>query len=183
MSTLVIVLGAGAALVVYGVKLYNALVTKRNGVQNAWSDINIQLKRRYDLVPNLVEITKGYKDYEASVLENVTKARVNAMSQDSVAGKTQAEQKLSGALNSFFAVAENYPELKASENFKKLQEQLATLESDIQSARRYFNASVREFNNAIQVFPNSLIAEAFKFKPSEFFDVEESEKDNIKILL
>ena len=183
MSTSIIVLGAGVVLVDYGVKLYNALVTKRNGVQNAWSDINVQLKRRYDLVPNLVEITKGYKDYEASVLESVTNARKNAMSQDTVAGKTQAEQKLSGALNSFFAVAENYPDLKASENFKKLQEQLAALESDIQSARRYYNASVRELNNAIQVFPSSLIAEAFKSKPSEFFDVDASEKDNVKVLL
>lgn len=183
MSTSIIVLGVGVVLVVYGVKLYNALVTKRNGVQNAWSDINVQLKRRYDLVPNLVEITKGYKDYEASVLESVTNARTNAMSQDTVAGKTQAEQKLTGALNSFFAVAENYPELKASENFKQLQEQLAALENDIQSARRYYNASVREFNNAIQVFPSSLIAEAFKFKASEFFDVDASEKDNVKVSL
>ncbi|MBP9727618.1 MAG: LemA family protein [Gammaproteobacteria bacterium] len=181
MSTSMIVLGAAVVLTVYGVKLYNALVTKRNGVSNAWSDINVQLKRRYDLVPNLVEVTKGYKDYETSVLESVTKARVNAMSQDSVAGKTQAEQKLSGALNSFFAVAENYPDLKASENFQKLQEQLALLESDIQSARRYYNASVRELNNAIQVFPSSLLAGAFNFKSAEFFDTDVGEKEVVKV--
>jgi LemA protein len=177
-----IAIGAGAVLLIWIIAVFNSLVRKRNRVRNAWSDIDVQLKRRYDLVPNLVETVKGYKGYEASVLENVTKARISAMNQSGgVAGRAQAEDMLSGALKSLFAVAENYPQLRASENFQKLQDQLSSLENDIQSARRYYNAAVRELNNAIQVFPASIVAGIFGFKQAEFFGTDESEKGAVKV--
>jgi len=177
-----IAIGVGAVLLIWIVVVFNSLVRKRNRVKNAWSDIDVQLKRRYDLVPNLVETVKGYKGYEASVLENVTKARTSAMNQGGgVAGRAQAENMLSGALKSLFAVAENYPQLRASENFQKLQDQLSSLENDIQSARRYYNAAARELNNAVQVFPASIVAGVFGFKQSEFFGTDESERGAVKV--
>ncbi len=176
-----IVIGIGVILLIWVIAVFNSLVKKRNRVKNAWSDIDVQLKRRYDLVSNLVETVKGYKDYEASVLENVTQARARAMSQSGLADKAQAENALAGALKNLFAVAENYPQLKASENFRNLQDQLASLENDIQSARRYYNAAVREFNNAIEVFPASIIAGIFGFKQFEFFGAEENEKETVKV--
>ncbi|MEK7511751.1 MAG: LemA family protein, partial [Patescibacteria group bacterium] len=132
---------------------------------------------------NLVETVKGYKEYESSVLETVTNARTSAMNAESsgVAGREQAENALSGALKSLFAVAENYPQLKASENFQKLQDALSAIENDIQSARKYYNATVRELNNAIQVFPASIVAGAFGFKQTEFFGADESEKTAVKV--
>jgi LemA protein len=176
-----VAIGIVAILLVWAIAVFNSLVGKRNRVRNAWADIDVQLKRRYDLVPNLVETVKGYKGYEASVLENVTKARTNAMNQSGAAGKAEAENTLSGALKSLFAVAENYPELRASENLRKLQEELSSLESDIQSARRYYNAAVRELNNAVQVFPASLVAGILGFKQSEFFGADENEKVAVKV--
>lgn len=183
MPYLWIAIGVGAVLLIWIVAIFNSLVGKRNRVKNAWSDIDVQLKRRYDLVPNLVETVKGYKGYEASVLENITKARTSAMNTQggSVAGRAQAENMLSGALKSLFAVAENYPQLRASENFQKLQDQLSSLENDIQSARRYYNAAVRELNNAVQVFPASIVAGIFSFKQSEFFGVDEGERGAAKV--
>lgn len=168
-------------MLIWVVAVFNSLVRKRNRVRNAWSDIDVQLKRRYDLVPNLVETVRGYKVYEASVLENVTQARIGAMSRDDVGSRAQAESALSKALKNLFAVAENYPQLRASENFRKLQEQLSLLENDIQSARRYYNAAVRELNNAVQVFPAAIVARIFGFKPLEFFGVEEGEKDTVAV--
>lgn len=176
-----IIIGVGAVLLVWVVAVFNALIKKRNRVKNAWSDIDVQLKRRYDLVPNLVEVVKSYRDYEASVLENITKARISAMNQGTLANKAQAEDALSGALKSLFAVAENYPQLRASENFQKLQDQLSSLENDIQSARRYYNAATRELNNTIQVFPASLIAGVFGFKQAEFFGADKNEQDVVKV--
>lgn len=177
-----IVIGIIAVLFLWIVGIFNSLVGKRNRVKNAWFDIDVQLKRRYDLVPNLVETVKGYKGYEASVLENVTKARTSAMNQGgNMVGRAQAENMLSGALKSLFAVAENYPQLRASENFQKFQDQLSALENDIQSARRYYNAAVRELNNAVQVFPASIVAGVFSFKQSEFFGVDEGEKNPLKV--
>jgi len=176
-----IAIGVVAILLIWVVAVFNSLVGKRNRVKNAWADIDVQLKRRYDLVPNLVETVKGYKEYEASVLENVTKARANAMSQNSVAGQAQAENMLSSTLKSLFAVAENYPQLRASENFQKLQDQLSSLEDDIQSARRYYNAAVRELNNAVQIFPANIVAGIFSFKQAEFFGADESEKSAVKV--
>lgn len=170
-------------MLIWIVSVFNSLVGKRNRIKNAWSDIDVQLKRRYDLVPNLVETMKGYKGYEVSVLENVTKARTSAMNTQSgsAAGRAQAENMLSGALKNLFAVAENYPQLRASEIFQKLQDQLSLIENDIQSARRYYNATVRELNNAVQVFPASIIAGIFNFKQSEFFGADEGEKSSIKV--
>ncbi len=178
-----IVIGIGAALLIWAVAVFNSLIVKRNRVKNAWSDIDVQLKRRYDLIPNLVETVKGYKEYEASVLENVTKARVSAMNLQSggAAGRAQVENMLSNALKSLFAVAENYPQLKASENFQKLQDQLSSVENDIQSARRYYNATVRELNNAVQVFPANIVAPMLGFKQSEFFCADESERGAVRV--
>lgn len=183
MSYLWIIIAIIAVLVLGVIALFNSLVGKRNRYKNAWSDIDVQLKRRYDLVPNLVETVKGYKEHEASVLEKVTLARANALGVQSndLAGRAQAEDMLTGALKSLFAVAENYPQLRASENFQQLQAQLAALENDIQSARRYYNAAVREFNNAAQVFPANLLAGVLGFKPAEFFGVAENEKEAVKV--
>ncbi len=174
-------IGVGAIVLVWVIAVFNSLIRKRNRVKNAWSDIDVQLKRRYDLIPNLVETVKGYKEYEAAVLENVTNARVSAMNQNDLVAKAQAENMLSSALKSLFAVAENYPQLRASENFQKLQEQLSAIENDIQSARRYYNAAVRELNNAIQVFPANVVAGIFGFRQAEFFGADENEKDVVKV--
>lgn len=171
----VLVLGLGVVMV------FNSFIFKRNRVSNAWSDIDVQLKRRYDLIPNLVATVKGYQTHESVLFEQVTEARTNAMKQTNVAGKGQAEDSLSGALKSLFAVAEGYPELRASDNFKQLQEQLVALENDIQSARRYYNAAARELNTAVQVFPASLVAKLFNFKPAEFFGLEAGEGGAVNV--
>ena len=183
MPTMLIFMAVGVALLVWAVAVFNSLIRKSNRAKNAWSDIDVQLKRRHDVVPNLVETVKGYQGHEASVLDNVAKARAGALNAQGggVADRAQAENMLSGALKSLFAVAENYPQLRATENFQKLQDQLSSLEDDIQSARRYYNAAVRELNNAIQVFPASVVAGMFGFKPSEFFGADESERDAVKV--
>lgn len=178
-----IIIAFAIVLLIWAIAVFNSLIRKNNRVKNAWSDIDVQLKRRYDLIPNLVETVKGYKDYEASVLENVTKARtgaINAQNSGAVS-RSQAENILSGTLKSLFALAENYPQLRASENFQKLQDQLSSLENEIQSARRYYNASVRELNNSVQIFPASIIAGIFGFKQSEFFGADESEREAAKV--
>jgi len=178
---LLIPIGLVLIFVIWVISTFNSFIVKKNRVKNAWSDVEVQLKRRYDLIPNLVETVKAYKEYEASVLENVTKARINAMTQTHLPEKAKAENELTLALKTLFAVAENYPNLKASENFKQLQDQLSAIENDIQSARRYYNAAVREFNNAIQVFPANILAGIFGFKPEEFFEAEEEEKEPVKV--
>lgn len=182
MTLTIIIIAVIALLVVWIIAVFNSLIGKRNTVKNAWSDIDVQLKRRYDLVPNLVETVKGYKNYEASVLEKVTEARTRAMSaQANPQTRAKAENAFSDALKSLFAVVENYPDLKASANFQQLQTELSSLENDIQSARRYYNAAVREFHNTIQVFPNNIIAGMFGFKESEFFGADEQEKESVKV--
>lgn len=181
MTSWIILIVVVVVLVLLLVSVYNSLVRKRNRVKNAWSDIDVQLKRRYDLVPNLVETVKGYSGYEAAVLEDVVKARGGAMSAGGLAQKAEAENMLSGTLKTLFALAENYPQLRASENFQKLQGELSALENDIQSARRYYNAAVRELNNAVQVFPANIVASMLGFKQSEFFGAEEGEKANVKV--
>jgi len=177
-----ILLGALAVLLGWGVAVFNGLVQKRNRVRNAWADIDVQLKRRYDLVPNLVETVQAYKGYEASTLEKVTTARTSAMAAPgNAARKADAENELSGALKTLFAVAESYPELKASENFRKLQDELSSLENDIQSARRYYNATVRELNNAVHTVPSNIIAALFNFKEEGFFGADENEKGPVNV--
>lgn len=159
------------------VSIYNKLVRLRNTVKSSWSDIDVQLKRRYDLVPNLVETVKGYASHEKSVFENVTAARSKAMQAATPAEKAQAENAFTATLKSLFAVAEAYPELKASTNFTQLQNQLSELENTVQDARRYYNAVVREFNITIESVPSNFVAAMCGFKQEEFFELGEPEAE------
>jgi LemA protein len=156
--------------------LYNSLVKLRVMAEGAWADIDVQLKRRYDLVPNLVETVKGYAAHERGTLEAVVDARSRAMSAQGPAARSAAEGELSGALKSLFALAENYPQLRAAENFGQLQSSLASIEDAIQNARRYYNAVVRDLNTKIQQFPSNLVALSFGFRPREFFEAGDTER-------
>lgn len=182
MSVLTIVLIVLAVIAAAIVIMYNGLIRSRNRVDEAWSDIDVQLKRRHDLIPNLIETVKGYAKHEKTVFENVTKARTAAMGAQTVAEKDKTENMLSGALKSLFAVAEAYPDLKANENFGKLQDELTDTEDKIQASRRFYNGNVRDFNTKIQVFPTNLFAQMLGFKAYEFFEVEnEAEKEPVKV--
>jgi LemA protein len=161
------------AIIVILIALYNSLIRSRNRVDEAWSDIEVQLKRRYDLIPNLVETVKGYAKQESSVLENVTKARTMAMQAGSMEEKLKDENMLSGALKSLFAVAESYPDLKSNTNFLQMQSDLTDTEDKIQASRRFYNGTVRDYNTKLQVFPTNLFASMFGFKVREFFDIDE----------
>jgi LemA protein len=166
-----------AVLVVVGIFLigmYNSLVQLRVRCDSAWSDIDVQLKRRHDLIPNLVETVKGYAAHEKGTFENIAKFRSQAMQATTPEGKAVAENQLTGALKSLFAVAENYPELKASEQFTQLQGSLSETEDSIQNSRRYYNAVVRDLNTKIQVFPTNILAGMFDFKPRQFFETTEA---------
>jgi len=156
--------------------VYNSLIKSRNRVDEAWSDIDVQLKRRYDLIPNLIETVKGYATHEKEVFQKVTEARAKAMGAKGVEEKGEAENMLSGALKSLFAVAEAYPELKASDNFAKLQDELTDTENKIQASRRFYNGNVRDFNTKIQIFPNNIVAGILGFKKYEFFQIENEEE-------
>jgi len=162
------------ALVVIVVGIYNSLVRLRVQTDNAWADIDVQLKRRYDLIPNVVETVKGYASHEKSTLENVIKARNAAMSAQGPAAKAEAENILTGALRQLFALAEAYPQLRAVESFTQLQNTLGQIEEAIQNARRYYNAVVRDLNTKIQMFPSNLIANLFAFKTREFFELADA---------
>lgn len=170
--TLLIILGLIAVIVFAAVAIYNKLVRLRNTVKSSWSDIDVQCKKRYDLVPNLVEAVKGYASHEKSVFEKVTQARSMAMQAHSPAEMAKAENMIRDTLKSLFAVAEAYPELKANANFQQLQSQLQELENNIEYARRYYNAVVRDYNTLIESFPSNLIASQFKFQKEEFFELE-----------
>jgi LemA protein len=159
-------------IVLWAVLAFNGLISKRNRTQEAWSDIDIQLKRRYDLIPNLVNTVKGYATHESSAFENVSKARAAAMGATSLADKGQAEATLAGSLKSVFAIAEAYPDLKANQNFIDLQNQLTDTEDKIQAARRFYNGNVRDLNTAIQTFPGNMIAGTFHFSKMEFFQLD-----------
>ncbi len=168
-------LGLGVAVVVVGLAvavLYNRLVMLRNRVENAWAQIDVQLKRRYDLIPNLVETVKGYASHEKETLERVIQARNVAMSASGVEQQGQAENMLTGALKSLFALAEAYPDLKANQGFLKLQDELSATEGKIAYARQFYNDSVMSFNTAIQSFPTNLIAGMLGFGAREYFEVE-----------
>jgi len=165
-----IVLGV---IVLWLIFTYNGLITSRNRVDEAWSDIEVQLKRRYDLIPNLVNTVKGYASHESGVFEKVTQARTAAMNAGGMPDKLQRENLLSGALKSLFAVAEAYPDLKANQNFMQLQSDLTDTENKIQAARRFYNGNVRDFNTKLQVFPTNMIAGMLNFKSREFFDIDE----------
>lgn len=161
------------ALVILAIIIYNGLVSSKNRVDEAWSDIEVQLKRRYDLIPNLVETVKGYAKQESSVLENVTKARTMAMGAGNMQEKLKDENMLSGALKSLFAVAESYPDLKSNTNFMQMQRDLTDTEDKIQAARRFYNGTVRDYNTKIQTVPINIFASMFGFKVREFFDIDE----------
>jgi LemA protein len=172
MGTFAIVAAVAAAVVLYGISVYNKLVRLRNASDSAWSDIDVQLKKRYDLVPNLVETVKGYAAHEQSLFQKVTEARTSAMKASGPAETGPAENQFRETLKSLFAVAEAYPDLKANQNFVHLQGQLKELEDNIESARRYYNAVVRDFNTATQQFPGNLVAGRFQFASRDFFELE-----------
>ena len=181
-STLLIVLVVIAILGFGLIGIYNGLVKLKNKAEEGWSDIDTQLKRRYDLIPNMVETVKGYAKHESSTLEEVTKARNMAMSATTPEQKAQAENMLAGTLKTLFAVAEAYPELKANQNFMDLQATLKEVEEHIQLSRRYYNATVRDFNTKIEVFPNNLLAGMFGFTKKQFFEIENAaERENVKV--
>lgn len=167
------------------ISMYNGLIRLKNRVEEAWSDIDVQLKRRYDLIPNLVSTVKGYASHEKETLENVISARnmaMNAEQSGNAKELQQAENQLSGTLKSLFALAENYPDLKANTNFLELQKELSDTENKIQAARRFYNGNVRDFNTKIQVFPNNMIAGMLNFSSKEFFEVENSEeRKNVEV--
>lgn len=173
MTTIYIVIAIAVVVIFWLIASYNRLVTLRNRAKEAASDIEVQQKRRYDLIPNLVETVKGYMMHEQTVFQKVTEARARAMGATSAADKAGAENMLTGALKSLFAVAENYPELKANENFGKLQDELTDTEDKIQASRRFYNGNVRDLNTSIERFPTNVIAGMFSFKPMEFFDIDE----------
>jgi LemA protein len=163
-----------AVIIIWLGLTYNGFVSLRNRAKEAWSDIDVQLKRRYDLIPNLVETVKGYAAHESGVFEKVTEARTRAMGAGTLKDKAQAEDALSNTLKSLFAVSENYPQLRASENFQKLQDELTDTEDKIQAARRFYNGNVRDLNIKIESFPSNLVASIFSFVKMEFFEVQEA---------
>ncbi len=182
MISLLIALGLLVLLAFYAIAIYNKLVKLKNLVAEAWSGIDVQPKKRYDLIPNLVETVKGYAAHEKETLENVTKARTAAQQATTVEGQQVAEKNLSGALMNLIAVAERYPELKANTNFLELQATLQTVEGDIEKARRYYNGNVREQNTLIESFPSNIVANLFGFVKSVFFELDNPvEKQNPQV--
>ena len=180
MAALFIVLGLVVFVALWLVLLYNGLIRSKLRVDEAWSDITVQLKRRVDLIPNLVETVKGYAKHEKGVFEQVTKARSAMMGAKSVDETAKADNMMTGALKSLFAVAEAYPDLKASDNFKHLQEELVDTEDKIQASRRFYNGSARDLNIKIKTFPTNIFAGMLGFKVREFFEVEEAEQQVIQ---
>ncbi len=172
-TSVIIILAVLAVVLLWAVAAYNRFVRLRVRAEESWRDIDTQLKRRWDLIPNLVEIVKGYATHEREVFERVTEARAHAQAATTPKEQEAAEAQLRGAMVNLFAVAEAYPQLKANENFLQLQSSLGEVEDAIQKSRRYYNAIVRDFNTAIQVFPGSLVAGIFGFKPREFFALED----------
>jgi len=171
-------------VIIWIIAIYNGFVRLRQRVREAWSDIDVQLKRRYDLIPNLVETVKGYAKHESAVFENVTKARAAALSGGGAAHeRAEKENMLTGALKSIFAVAEAYPELKANTNFIELQRELSDTENKIQASRRFYNTNVMELNTSVESFPGNIIAGTFGFKKEEFFDLDETpaQREPVKV--
>ncbi len=186
MQALYVFLAAMAVLALWLIAVYNGLIRSKNRVDEAFSDIDVQLKRRYDLIPNLVETVKGYMTHEQGTLTKLTEARTAAMAMHdkkdaTIAQKEEAENMLSGTLKTLFAVTENYPDLKASQNFLQLQDEISDTENKIQAARRFYNGNVRDFNIKIEVFPANIVANSLGFKKYEFFQAEAGEKENVKV--
>ena len=178
-----IALGIIVALVLFLIYKYTGFVVFRTRADEAWADIDVQLKRRYDLIPNLVSTVKGYATHESEAFEKVSEARSKAMQAGSIEEKGQAENALTGTLKSLFAISESYPELKANTNFLQLQNELADTENKIQAARRFYNGNVRELNIKIETFPGNLIAKMFKFMKKDFFELEQDsiEKEPVQV--
>jgi len=180
-TVLWIILAVVVIIILWIISAFNGLVTLKNRTKEALSDIDVQTKRRYDLIPNLVETVKGYAAHESGVFEKVTAARASAMNAQGTAAKEQAENALSGTLKSLFAVAENYPDLKASQNFLDLQNELTDTEDKIQAARRFYNANVRDLNTKIESFPANMIAKSFGFAEMELFQTADAEKQPVAV--
>ena len=176
-----IVLGIIVLVILWLAGTYNGLIKLKNRAKEAWADIDVQLKRRYDLIPNLVEIVKGYAVHEKEVFEKVTEARTRAMGAETIKEKGEAENFLSGTLKTLFAVAENYPDLKASTNFLELQRELTDTEDKVQAARRFYNGNVRDLNIQIESFPANLVASILGFRKMDFFEIGEAERETTKI--
>ena len=179
--SLIIVVAVLVVLILFVALSYNRLVVLKNRAQEAWSDIDVQLKRRYDLIPNLVETVKGYASHEKEVFERVTEARAKAMSATGLPEKAKAENVLSDTLKTLFAVSENYPQLQAAQNFLELQRELTDTEDKIQAARRFYNSNVRDLNINIESFPSNMIAGVFGFKKMELFGMDEAERGPVKV--
>jgi len=178
---LYIILGIVAVIALWIIAAFNGFVTLKNRAKEAWSDISVQLKRRYDLVPNLVETVKGYASHEKQIFENVTQARASAMSAQGMKDKAVAENQLSETLKSLFAVSENYPDLKASTNFLELQREITDTEDKIQASRRFYNTNVRDMNIKVESFPDNIIAKTFGFKQMELFEIADAEREPVKV--
>ncbi len=176
MTAVIIVLALVAAVVLFVVSIYNSLIKLRNQVKNAWSQIDVQLKRRHNLIPNLIETVKGYMTHERDTLENITKARSQAVQAEGVGDKAKAEGELTSALGKFNLVVENYPDLKANQNFLSLQEELTSTENKISFSRQSYNDQVLFYNNKIQMVPSNIIAGMFKFNEEEFFEIEDEKE-------
>ncbi|MFA7685685.1 MAG: LemA family protein [Candidatus Gracilibacteria bacterium] len=181
MSGLIYALLAVAIIAAFAVGLYNSIITLKNKCEEGWADIDTQLKRRYDLIPNLVETVKGYAKHESGTLEKVIEARNIAMKAETPQEKEKAESAITGALKTIFALSESYPDLKANQNFLDLQKTLKEVEEHLQLSRRYYNATVRDFNTKLEVFPNNVLAGMFKFTKRDFFQANEGEKENVKV--
>lgn len=180
--TLIVILAIIAVIAVWVIGTYNGLITTRNKVKNAWSQIDVQLQRRFDLIPNLVETVKGYMKHEEGTLTKVTELRSSYMNAGSVKEKAELDSELSGTLKTLFAVAESYPDLKANQNFSELQEELTSTENKVSFSRQFYNDTVMMYNNKLLVFPNNILAGMFNFKEEEFFRVDNEEaKKNVKV--
>ncbi len=182
-TTLLLVIGVAVLVLMWLILAFNRLTVLKLRAKEALSDIDVQLKRRFDLIPNLVETVKGYMEHEKSVLENVTKARADVMKTDgNPIKRAEAENQLSSTLKTLFAVAENYPDLKANANFLDLQREITDTENKIQASRRFYNGTIRDFNIKIHTFPSSIVANMFRFKEMPFFEVDsEEERENVKV--
>jgi len=181
MTPLLVIGGGIAVILLYVWSLYNGFVTLKAQIEEAWSQIDVQLKRRLDLIPNLVSSVKGYAKHEKSVFENVTKARSSLMKAETPEGMAKANDALTGALKSLFAVAESYPQLRANENFLQLQKELSDTEDKVAYARQFYNSTVMDYNVKVRVFPNAIIANAFAFKEQPFFKTTEEERKGVKV--
>ena len=181
MSPFFVVLTCVIIVLFYVISIYNRLVRLKNQAEEGWSGISVQLKRRYDLIPNLVNCVKGYASHEQATWEKVIEKRNQAMSAHAPAEKATAENEFTQTIKSLFALSESYPDLKANTTFIELQQSLNTVEDDLQNARRYYNATVRNLNTAVDTFPSNIIAAKYGFEKREFFDIDEAEKQNVKV--